>query len=62
MAGPNRLRLIPASLRRMAWVALSLLCDRLSSILQVIVNDIPGQEVEFDLYDKDVDKDDFLGR
>lgn len=29
---------------------------------QVIVNDVPGQEVEFDLYDKDVDKDDFLGR
>ncbi|XP_053153668.1 extended synaptotagmin-1 isoform X2 [Hemicordylus capensis] len=35
---------------------------RWSEIYEVIVNDIPGQEVEFDLYDKDVDKDDFLGR
>lgn len=35
---------------------------RWSEIYEVIVNDVPGQEVEFDLYDKDVDKDDFLGR
>ncbi|XP_060620095.1 extended synaptotagmin-1 isoform X1 [Anolis sagrei] len=35
---------------------------RWSEIYEVIVSDIPGQEVEFDLYDKDVDKDDFLGR
>uniref|UniRef100_A0A8D2J617 Extended synaptotagmin 1 n=1 Tax=Varanus komodoensis TaxID=61221 RepID=A0A8D2J617_VARKO len=35
---------------------------RWSEIYEVIVNNIPGQEVEFDLYDKDVDKDDFLGR
>ncbi|XP_039182683.1 extended synaptotagmin-1 [Crotalus tigris] len=35
---------------------------RWSEIYEVIVSSIPGQEVEFDLYDKDVDKDDFLGR
>ncbi|XP_062893376.1 extended synaptotagmin-1 [Mobula hypostoma] len=29
---------------------------------EVIVNHIPGQELEFELFDKDVDKDDFLGR
>ncbi|XP_061470728.1 extended synaptotagmin-1 isoform X1 [Rhineura floridana] len=33
-----------------------------SEIYEVVVNNVPGQEVEFDLYDKDVDKDDFLGR
>lgn len=30
--------------------------------LQVILTALPGQEVQFDLYDKDVDQDDFLGR
>lgn len=29
---------------------------------QAIVDDVPGQDVEFDLFDKDIDKDDFLGR
>ncbi|XP_048379307.1 extended synaptotagmin-1 isoform X1 [Stegostoma tigrinum] len=29
---------------------------------EVIVNHVPGQELEFELFDKDVDKDDFLGR
>ncbi|XP_072926978.1 extended synaptotagmin-1 isoform X1 [Hemitrygon akajei] len=29
---------------------------------EVIVNHIPGQELEFELFDKDMDKDDFLGR
>ncbi|XP_039571687.1 extended synaptotagmin-1-like, partial [Passer montanus] len=28
---------------------------------QVIVDDVPGQDVEFELFDKDIDKDDFLG-
>lgn len=31
-------------------------------VLQVILTQLPGQEVEFDLYDKDIDQDDFLGR
>uniref|UniRef100_A0A6J0T2K6 Extended synaptotagmin-1 isoform X3 n=1 Tax=Pogona vitticeps TaxID=103695 RepID=A0A6J0T2K6_9SAUR len=35
---------------------------RWSEIYEVLVTNIPGQDVEFDLYDKDVDKDDFLGR
>lgn len=26
------------------------------------MDDVPGQDVEFDLFDKDIDKDDFLGR
>ncbi|NWI54748.1 ESYT1 protein, partial [Calyptomena viridis] len=35
---------------------------RWNEVYEVIVDDIPGQDVEFDLFDKDVDKDDFLGR
>nr|XP_033793079.1 extended synaptotagmin-1 isoform X2 [Geotrypetes seraphini] len=31
-------------------------------VYEVIVNQVPGQEVEFELFDKDIDKDDFLGR
>ena len=26
------------------------------------MNNVPGQDVEFELFDKDLDKDDFLGR
>lgn len=29
---------------------------------QVIVHEVPGQELEVEVYDKDPDKDDFLGR
>lgn len=29
---------------------------------QVIVHEVPGQELEVEVYDKDTDKDDFLGR
>ncbi|KAM6994082.1 extended synaptotagmin-1 [Passerculus sandwichensis] len=35
---------------------------RWNEIYEVIVDDVPGQDVEFDLFDKDIDKDDFLGR
>lgn len=35
---------------------------RWNEIYEVVVDDIPGQDVEFELFDKDVDKDDFLGR
>ncbi|NXX16166.1 ESYT1 protein, partial [Podargus strigoides] len=35
---------------------------RWNEVYEVIVDDVPGQDVEFDLYDKDIDKDDFLGR
>uniref|UniRef100_A0A674GV15 Extended synaptotagmin 1 n=1 Tax=Taeniopygia guttata TaxID=59729 RepID=A0A674GV15_TAEGU len=30
--------------------------------VQVIVDDVPGQDVEFEIFDEDIDKDDFLGR
>lgn len=30
--------------------------------LQVIVHEVPGQELEVEVYDKDPDEDDFLGR
>ena len=30
--------------------------------LQVILTQLPGQEVQFELFDKDFDQDDFLGR
>ncbi|KAM9177111.1 LOW QUALITY PROTEIN: extended synaptotagmin-1 [Mergus octosetaceus] len=35
---------------------------RWNEIYEVVVDNIPGQDVEFDLFDKDIDKDDFLGR
>ncbi|XP_053907435.1 extended synaptotagmin-1 isoform X2 [Cuculus canorus] len=35
---------------------------RWNEVYEAIVDNIPGQDVEFDLFDKDVDKDDFLGR
>uniref|UniRef100_A0A3B4A7X6 Uncharacterized protein n=1 Tax=Periophthalmus magnuspinnatus TaxID=409849 RepID=A0A3B4A7X6_9GOBI len=31
-------------------------------IYEVIVHEVPGQELEVEVYDKDTDKDDFLGR
>lgn len=31
-------------------------------IHQVIVHEVPGQELEVEVYDKDPDQDDFLGR
>ncbi|KAK7132335.1 hypothetical protein R3I93_018782 [Phoxinus phoxinus] len=33
-----------------------------NELYEVILTPLPGQEVEFDLYDKDIDQDDFLGR
>ncbi|XP_072552661.1 extended synaptotagmin-1 [Salminus brasiliensis] len=33
-----------------------------NELYEVILTTLPGQEVQFDLYDKDVDQDDFLGR
>ncbi|XP_065431964.1 LOW QUALITY PROTEIN: extended synaptotagmin-1 [Chrysemys picta bellii] len=38
------------------------LSPRWNEVYEVIVNEVPGQEVEFEIYDKDIDKDDFLGR
>ncbi|XP_074835860.1 extended synaptotagmin-1 isoform X2 [Carettochelys insculpta] len=35
---------------------------RWNEVYEAVVTQVPGQEVEFDLYDKDIDKDDFLGR
>uniref|UniRef100_A0A672LDF8 Extended synaptotagmin 1 n=1 Tax=Sinocyclocheilus grahami TaxID=75366 RepID=A0A672LDF8_SINGR len=32
-----------------------------NELYEVILTQLPGQEVEFDLYDKDIDQDDFLG-
>ncbi|MCI4387626.1 hypothetical protein PGIGA_G00076430 [Pangasianodon gigas] len=33
-----------------------------NELYEVILTALPGQEVQFELYDKDVDQDDFLGR
>eukprot|EP00062_Callorhinchus_milii_P024119 gi/632983699/ref/XP_007908775.1/ PREDICTED: extended synaptotagmin-1 [Callorhinchus milii] len=33
-----------------------------NELYEVIANHIPGQELEFEVFDKDIDKDDFLGR
>ncbi|XP_027710821.1 extended synaptotagmin-1 [Vombatus ursinus] len=35
---------------------------RWNEVFEVIVTAIPGQELEMDVFDKDLDKDDFLGR
>lgn len=31
-------------------------------MIQVILTQLPGQEIQFELFDKDIDQDDFLGR
>ncbi|XP_077644841.1 extended synaptotagmin-1 [Lonchura striata] len=38
------------------------LSPRWGESFEVIVDDVPGQDVEFEIFDKDIDKDDFLGR
>ncbi|XP_062852804.1 extended synaptotagmin-1 [Trichomycterus rosablanca] len=37
-------------------------CPKWGEIYEVIVHEVPGQELEVEVYDKDPDKDDFLGR
>lgn len=32
------------------------------AVVQVILTQLPGQEIQFELFDKDIDQDDFLGR
>lgn len=35
---------------------------RAEPLLQFIVHEVPGQEIEVELFDKDPDQDDLLGR
>ena len=37
-------------------------CPCVCPVHQVIVHEVPGQELEVEVYDKDPDQDDFLGR
>ncbi|XP_055725252.1 uncharacterized protein LOC129815440 isoform X2 [Salvelinus fontinalis] len=37
-------------------------CPKWGEMYEVIVHEVPGQELEVEVYDKDPDKDDFLGR
>ncbi|KAK5872293.1 hypothetical protein PBY51_013008 [Eleginops maclovinus] len=37
-------------------------CPKWEEIYEVIVHEVPGQELEVEVYDKDTDQDDFLGR
>lgn len=37
-------------------------CPCVCPVHQVIVHEVPGQELEVEVYDKDTDQDDFLGR
>lgn len=37
-------------------------CPCMCLVHQVIVHEVPGQELEVEVYDKDPDQDDFLGR
>lgn len=55
--GPGRLRDDAAGWSSQLWPM-----PPFSSVLQVIVHEVPGQEVEVEVFDKDPDKDDFLGR
>lgn len=42
---------------------MAVMACRLSLLsFQFIVYEVPGQDLEVDLYDEDPDKDDFLGR
>ncbi|XP_056157956.1 extended synaptotagmin-1 isoform X2 [Lampris incognitus] len=38
------------------------LCPKWGELYEVIVHEVPGQELEVEVYDKDPDQDDFLGR
>ncbi|XP_062322229.1 extended synaptotagmin-1 isoform X1 [Osmerus eperlanus] len=38
------------------------LCPKWGEMYEVIVHEVPGQELEVEVYDKDTDQDDFLGR
>ncbi|KAM3877865.1 extended synaptotagmin-1-like [Diretmus argenteus] len=38
------------------------LCPKWGVMYEVIVHEVPGQELEVEVYDKDTDQDDFLGR
>ncbi|XP_040197027.1 extended synaptotagmin-1 isoform X1 [Rana temporaria] len=35
---------------------------RWDQAFEILVTDVPGQDIEFQVFDKDIDKDDFLGR
>ncbi|XP_048111859.1 extended synaptotagmin-1 [Alosa alosa] len=37
-------------------------CPKWAEMYEVIVHEVPGQELEVEVYDKDPDQDDFLGR
>nr|XP_033938953.1 extended synaptotagmin-1 isoform X2 [Pseudochaenichthys georgianus] len=37
-------------------------CPKWEEMYEVIVHEVPGQELEVEVYDKDTDQDDFLGR
>uniref|UniRef100_A0A8C4Z2S9 Extended synaptotagmin-like protein 1b n=1 Tax=Gadus morhua TaxID=8049 RepID=A0A8C4Z2S9_GADMO len=37
-------------------------CPKWGEIYEVLVHEVPGQELELEVYDKDTDQDDFLGR
>ncbi|XP_056370928.1 extended synaptotagmin-1 [Oenanthe melanoleuca] len=52
-AGPKRFR---------SRVCNRELNPRWNETYEAIVDDVPGQDVEFEIFDKDIDKDDFLGR
>ncbi|XP_075055671.1 extended synaptotagmin-1 [Mixophyes fleayi] len=34
---------------------------RWDQVFEILVTDVPGQDIEFQVFDKDIDKDDFLG-
>lgn len=48
------------------YICISVVCFVYLSIYvcvcQVIVHEVPGQELEVEVFDKDPDQDDFLGR
>lgn len=48
------------SLNTCTWMLFSF--NEYLFLLQFVVHEVPGQDLEVDLYDEDPDKDDFMGR
>lgn len=56
----GRMRPQPASIHSLCQSSCPCVC--VCPVHQVIVHEVPGQELEVEVYDKDTDQDDFLGR
>lgn len=58
----NHLRYILSLITHAVTVGVCLVFHACVCVCQVIVHEVPGQELEVEVFDKDPDHDDFLGR